>query len=89
MSAAFSDLLISSLAEQVSAKILLQIPSEKSQSQAWPEMMTLKTAGRYMDRSPEAVRRLIRLREIPAIKGDRKLQVRKAAIDAWAARNEV
>jgi excisionase family DNA binding protein len=55
----------------------------------WPEVMTMKTAAKYMDRSPAAIRRLIRLRELPAIKGDRKLQVRKSAIDEWAGRNEV
>jgi hypothetical protein len=47
----------------------------------WPEIMDIKTAGRYMDRSPKAVRHLIDDGKLRVTCIDGKKQLRRRDID--------
>ena len=52
----------------------------------WPGIMDLDTAARYMSRSYDVVWSMIKSREIPAVVHGRRKFLRKADIDAWAAK---
>ena len=64
---------------------LLEQRKFKIEARRWPEVMDLETASEYMCRTIPAVRNLIRTGQIPAMRGDRKVQLRKCDIDTWAA----
>jgi hypothetical protein len=72
------------IAERVVA--LLEAKRFKVEQKRWAEIMDLETAAEYMCRTVQAVRNLVRTGQIPAMRGDRKVQLRKCDIDAWAAR---
>jgi hypothetical protein len=66
---------------------LKALANEIARQMQWPEIMELQTAGRYIDRGPEAVRHLIRNRLIPRVVFDSKVQVRRSDIDKFAENN--
>ena len=54
-------------------------------TEPWPEHMGVETAGRYLDLSPEALRKLVLRRKVPFSqegKG-RRLSFERRALDAW------
>jgi helix-turn-helix protein len=65
---------------------LLEQRKFRIEQKRWPEILDLETAAEYMCRTVQAVRNLVRTGQIPAMRGDRKVQLRKCDIDAWAAR---
>lgn len=54
----------------------------------WPEWMNIETVARYLDASPERIRKLVSRRQIPfAQDGPRcRLAFNRAAIDEWMER---
>jgi hypothetical protein len=75
---------IDALAEAIAKKLArnAQPPARR-----WPEVMNVETAAEYMDRSPDAIRHLVRLKVLPATKIDHRLQLRRVDIDRVAERN--
>ena len=59
----------------------------KIEAKRWPEIFDLATAAEYMCRSEAGVRNLIRTGQIPSVRGDARMHIRKADIDTWAARS--
>lgn len=52
----------------------------------WPAVMDLKTAAEYICRTIPAMRNLVRTGQIPAVRGDARIQIRRVDIDNWAAK---
>jgi excisionase family DNA binding protein len=51
------------------------------QPERWPELMTIETAARYMDRTPSAIQNMIEAKMIPVCRLDRRVQLRRADLD--------
>lgn len=61
-----------------------RLGEEIARNMLWPEVMDLETAARYIDRSYDVLRAMVRTREIPAVvHGSRKF-IRRGDLDAWA-----
>jgi hypothetical protein len=77
-----------SIEDRIARRVVELLDQRKFNIEAkrWPAIMDLSTASEYMCRTVQAVRNLIRTGQIPAMRGDRKVQLRKCDIDAWAAR---
>lgn len=74
--------------EQIANAVFAKIRSERSKEpERWPEVMSIETVGKYLDRSPEAVRHLIAAKEVPTVQIDRRVQVRRVDIDRLVERN--
>jgi hypothetical protein len=67
---------------RLTATELKELATEISKQLQWPAVMTLETAGRYLDRKPEAVRHMVRKGMLPRVGFDSKVQILKADIDA-------
>lgn len=86
--------LVSALAAQVAVVVYEKLRADRPQflnpariDQRWPEIMDLETAGKYMDRGPDAVRHLVRKKLLPRVALDSKIQIRKVDIDKVVAAN--
>jgi excisionase family DNA binding protein len=66
------------------AQLVLERLAERDNGGGWPEWMSVETAARYMDVSPERVRKLIAQRRIPFSQEAPGCRVflRRSALDA-------
>ena len=73
--------------DRIARRVVEVLKQEKFKIEArrWPEVLDLETAGEYMSRTIPAIRNLIRTGQLPAMRGDRKVQLRRIDIDNWAA----
>ena len=78
--------------EQVSALAalvanLLRAQPQPSGSESWPEWMNVDTAARYLDCTPERVRKLVARREIPYHQEAPGCRIffRRPELDTWMA----
>jgi len=78
--------------EQVSALAafvanLMRAQAQPSGSETWPEWMNIDTAARYLDCTPERVRKLVARREIPYHQEAPGCRIffRRDELDTWMA----
>lgn len=76
------------IANQIAERVVAMLEQKKFcvEQKHWPEVLEWEPAAEYMSRTVPAIRNLIRTGQIPAMRRDRKVQLRKCDIDAWAAR---
>ena len=82
VSLSLDEALIGSIAERVASLLSSERPTEES---AWPEWMNVETLARYLDCSPERIRKLVARREIPFAQeaAGCRISFRRQSIDAW------
>jgi excisionase family DNA binding protein len=68
---------VDALAEQIAAKLR----PTAAKSERWPELMSIETAAKYLDRSEHSIRCLIESKTLPACRIDRRVQVRRIDLD--------
>ena len=63
------------------------LAAEVAKQMRWPEVMDIETAAEYISSGYDAVLKMVRKRELPAVgRGTRKF-VRRVDLDRWAERN--
>ncbi len=77
---------IEALATAVSERLLPTLRSTNG-TEAWPEWMAIDTAARYLDVSPQRLRKLVARRQIPFHQEDRACRIlfRRSDLDQWMA----
>lgn len=82
VSLALDDALIGSIAERVADLLSPQRDNEES---AWPEWMNIDTLARYLDCSPQRIRKLVARREIPFAQeaAGCRISFCRRSIDEW------
>lgn len=75
---------VEAIAERA-AEIVLARLGDGRESERWPDWMSVETAARYLDVSPERVRKLVARREIPFSQEAKGCRVflRRSDLDAW------
>lgn len=88
VSLALDDALIGSIAERV-AKLLA--PERDDEAGAWPEWMNIETLARYLDCSPQRIRKLVARREIPFAQeaAGCRISFCRRSIDEWLRDSEI
>jgi excisionase family DNA binding protein len=78
--------LIDALAVAISERVLAHLHGYASQ-EPWPEWMAIDTAARYLDVSPQRLRKQIAHRQIPFHQQDRACRIlfRRRDLDEWMA----
>jgi excisionase family DNA binding protein len=78
------DTVIEALATAVSERLLPALHAADA-AQPWPEWMAIDTAARYLDVSPQRLRKLVSRREIPFHQEDKGCRVlfRRGDLDDW------
>lgn len=56
---------LDAIAERAAAIVLGRLREERNDGASWPEWMSVETAARYLDASPERVRKLAARGELP------------------------
>lgn len=68
--------------DQIADALARRLKAEKAkQPERWPELMSVDTAARYIDRSVSAVRHMIDTKMLPTCQIDRRVQIRRVDID--------
>ena len=68
--------------DQIAEALERRLKADKPKTiERWPELMSIETASRYMDRSVSAVRHMIDAKLIPTCQIDRRVQLRRVDID--------
>lgn len=75
--------------KQLAVAIAAELKHGREIPTQWPEIMSVETAARYMDRSVEGVRNLVKTKVLPATRIDNRLQIRRLDIDRLAERKTV
>jgi excisionase family DNA binding protein len=70
--------LIETLAQRVAATVLEHL--QDASSRRW---LTVDSAAEYIDRSPDAIRGLVKRGELTAFKPDGRLQLDREELDRW------
>ena len=78
----FDESTLDQLSTRIAEKLSRAIPQHVA---PWPEIMTYKTAALYMDRTPEAIKALVKAGVLPATNIDNRTQIRRLDIDRLAA----
>jgi excisionase family DNA binding protein len=80
------DKLVDAIAAAV-AEHLLPVLRTAGDGERWPEWMAIETAARYLDVSPQRLRKLVARRQIPFHQEDRGCRVlfRRSDLDEWMA----
>jgi excisionase family DNA binding protein len=75
---------IEALAVAVSERLLPALRAA-SETERWPEWMAIDTAARYLDVSPQRLRKLVAQRQIPFHQEDKGCRVlfRRGDLDDW------
>lgn len=84
------DSVIEALATAVCERLLPALQAA-GRGEPWPEWMAIETASRYLDVSPQRIRKLVSHRQIPFHQEDRGCRIlfRRADLDEWMARFRV
>jgi hypothetical protein len=81
----FTQEFINALADAIAARISQKIPLTPvlpAQTERWPEVMSVPTVAKYIDRSEEAVYQLMKRGQLPVSKWiDSRPQVLKSDLD--------
>ena len=83
---AISDELLEAFAAAV-AERLLPVLRSAANGDPWPAWMSIETAARYLDVSPQRLRKLVARRQIPYHQDGRgcRLLFRRTDLDQWMA----
>ncbi len=74
--------------DQIARAVALELRKMKTnQPERWPEVMSIETAAKYLDRTPEGIRHLIDAREVPTFRIDRRVQLRRVDLDRLVERH--
>lgn len=86
LSLVIPDDLIETIAAAVAERLLPALNSRPIQ-EPWPEWMAVETAARYLDVSPQRLRKLVAVRQIPFHQEGRGCRVlfRRGDLDEWMA----
>jgi excisionase family DNA binding protein len=57
--------LLDAIVAETTRRVLAELDNRDSNNTTWPEYMNVDTAARYLDASPERLRKLVARREIP------------------------
>jgi excisionase family DNA binding protein len=78
--------LVDALATEVSDRILQRLVNQPGH-EPWPEWMAIDTAARYLDVSPQRLRKQVARREIPYHQEDKGCRIlfRRTDLDDWMA----
>jgi excisionase family DNA binding protein len=76
--------LVEALAAAVSERILARLHTTTA-AESWPEWMAIETAARYLDVSPQRLRKLVAQRRIPYHQEDKGCRIlfRRRDLDDW------
>ena len=90
LSLSIPDALIEALATAVSKRLLPTLQTSGG-CEPWPEWMAIETAARYLDVSPQRIRKLVANRHIPFHQEDRGCRIlfRRTDLDEWMTRFRV
>ena len=77
--------LVDALAAAVSERILARLHALPATAEPWPEWMAIETAARYLDVSPQRLRKLVARRQIPYHQEDKGCRIlfRRTDLDHW------
>jgi excisionase family DNA binding protein len=68
--------------EQLADALARRLKAEKpKQPERWPELMSIKTAAQYLDRSEASIRHLLDAKMLPICKIDGRVQIRRVDLD--------
>jgi hypothetical protein len=81
----FDQQFMNELAEQIAAKLR----PVAGKAERWPELMSIETAAKYMDRSENSIRCLVESRVVPSCRIDRRVQIRRIDLDRVMERSTV
>jgi excisionase family DNA binding protein len=73
---------VDELAERIAAK--LRPPATVDR---WPELMSIETAAKYLDRSENSIRCLVEAKLVPSCRIDRRVQIRRLDLDRLMERS--
>jgi excisionase family DNA binding protein len=78
------DAVVEALAIAVSERLLPALRAA-GEAERWPEWMAIETAARYLDVSPQRLRKLVSRREIPFHQEDKGCRIlfRRGDLDDW------
>ncbi len=78
----FEQQFVDELADRIAAK-LRPAPTV----QRWPELMSIETAAKYLDRSENSIRCLVDAKLVPSCRIDRRVQIRRIDLDRLMERS--
>lgn len=73
---------VDELAERIAEKL-----RPAASSQRWPELMSIETAAKYLDRSENSIRCLVESKMLPSCRIDRRVQIRRVDLDRLMERS--
>jgi excisionase family DNA binding protein len=82
--------LLDALAAAVSQRVLASLTGLTA-AEPWPEWMAIETAARYLDVSPQRLRKLVAQRRIPYHQEDKGCRIlfRRSDLDDWMSSFQV
>lgn len=83
-----SNLLVSNIAEQVSAKVLTALAEQQQPVRVTPRLMTVCEAASYLARSEQSVQHLIFSKDLPVVRVGRRVHLDKGDLDDWVEKHK-
>ena len=90
MSDSTLETLVQAIAEQVAAKVKIELAAHVSNSvrQVQPALLNVKEAAVYLGRSEQAVQHLIFDKQVPVVRAGRRVHIDRKDLDNWIEQNK-
>lgn len=75
-------------AEDIARRILAWLEAHASVPSPAPALLNVDEAAAYLGRSVPSMRHLIHDREVPVVRVGNRVQLHRADLDAWIAKNK-